>query len=101
MIGRKGRERVSLHGRLLYYTVHKTPSSGDPSSPCITLHTKQNFQSNKTLRKLCGVLTTYQGLFFQKTSKKEFKFDLGGIKKLKVLFPPKKRFKLFLSPQIT
>ncbi len=43
-----------------------------------TLHTKQSFQSNKTLRKLCGVLATYQGLFFQKTSKKEFKSDLGG-----------------------
>src|SRR6266581_1343102 len=33
-----------------------------------TLHTKQSFQSNKTLRKLCGVLATYQGLFFQKKS---------------------------------
>ena len=42
------------------------------------LHAKQSFQSNKTLRKPSGVLTTYQGLFFRKTSKKEFKFDLGG-----------------------
>ncbi len=42
-----------------------------------TLHAKQSFQSNKTLRKPSGVLTTYQGLFFQKTSKKEFKSDLG------------------------
>jgi len=50
-----------------------------------TLHTKQSFQSNKTLRKLCGVLATYQGLFFQKTSKKEFKFDLGWHDRKKTL----------------
>ncbi len=63
-----------------------------------SLRAKQSFQSNKTLRKPSGVLTTYQGLFFRKTSKKEFKFDLGGIKKLKVLFPPDKRVKLSSVP---
>ncbi len=52
---------------------------------CVTLHAKQSFQSNKTLRKPSGVLTTYQGLFFQKTLKKEFKFDLGWHNKKKTL----------------
>src|SRR6266702_3238145 len=52
----------------------------------LALHTKQSFQSNKTLRKLCGVLVTYQGLFFQKTSKKEFKSDLGWHDRSCVLF---------------
>ncbi len=36
-----------------------------------SLHAKQSFQSNKTLRKPGGVLTTYQGLCFRKTSKRE------------------------------
>ena len=61
----------------------------------ITLHTKQSFQSNKTLRKLCGVLATYQGLFFQKTSKKDFKSDLGGTTKRKLY----KKTKSFISTQ--
>ncbi len=51
----------------------------------MTLHAKQSFQSNKTLRKPSGVLTTYQGLFFQKTSKKEFEFDLGWHDRKKTL----------------
>ncbi len=50
----------------------------------VALHAKQSFQSNKTLRKPSGVLTTYQGLFFRKTSKKEFKFDLGGMTERKL-----------------
>ncbi len=48
------------------------------------LHAKQSFQSNKTLRKPSGVLTTYQGLFFRKTLKKEFKYDLGGMTERKL-----------------
>ena len=51
----------------------------------VALHTKQSFQSNKTLRKPSGVLATYQGLFFQKTSKKEFKSDLGWHDRKKTL----------------
>ncbi len=35
------------------------------------LHAKQSFQSNKTHRKLCEVLTTYQMLYYQKTLKKK------------------------------
>ncbi len=38
---------------------------------CISLHAKQSFQSNKTHRKLCEVLTTYQGLYYRKTLKKK------------------------------
>ncbi|SRR6266702_449189 len=51
----------------------------------LSLHAKQSFQSNKTLRKPSGVLTTYQGLFFRKTLKKEFKFDLGWHNRKKTL----------------
>src|SRR6266702_5139032 len=36
-----------------------------------TLRAKQSFRSNKTHRKLCEVLTTYQNLFYQKTLKKK------------------------------
>ncbi|SRR6266702_4511777 len=50
----------------------------------VPLHAKQSFQSNKTLRKPSGVLTTYQSLFFRKTSKKELKFDLGGMTERKL-----------------
>ena len=40
-----------------------------PHAP--SLHAKQSFQSNKTHRKLCEVLTTYQNLFYRKTLKKK------------------------------
>ena len=36
-----------------------------------TLRAKQSFRSNKTHRKLCEVLTTYQNLFYRKTLKKK------------------------------
>ncbi len=47
--------------RTLGYDVHAV----------LSLRAKQSFQSNKTHRKLCEVLTTYQNLFYQKTLKKK------------------------------
>ena len=37
----------------------------------VSLRAKQSFQSNKTHRKLCEVLTTYQMLYYRKTLKKK------------------------------
>ncbi len=51
---------------------------------CPSLHAKQSFWSNKTHRKLCGVLTTYQGLFFLKNLEKKVYVLFGWHGKLKV-----------------
>ncbi len=50
----------------------------------LALHTKQSFQSNKTLRKPSGVLATYQVYFFKKLRKKSLSLIWGGMTERKL-----------------
>ncbi len=62
---------------------HMLHQTWDLHSP---LRAKQSFQSNKTHRKLCEVLTTYQSLYYSKNFEKKslnFIWATGP--------PPKKR----------
>ncbi len=57
----------SLGGRMAARKEERTRAASSVRSettPLLPLHAKQSFQSNKTHRKLCEVLTTYQMLYY-------------------------------------
>ncbi len=63
--------RVVTPPRSIFHVISSLYTFQYSSVVTLTLCAKQSFQSNKTHRKLCEVLTTYQSLYYRKTLKKK------------------------------